>query len=233
MGWIWLFVLLIATAGGLSLAGKLRGAALQVSLAALMLGAAGYAYQGRPGLPGAPREGGLSRPALPLTEARQAMLGNFTAGERYLIIADSYARRGNTDEELGAIRAGLKAYPRDLALNIGLANALVDHAQMVTPAAELAFERAQQLAPQHPAPLFFHGLALARSGDLERGLVQFRAALALAPPGTSYRPMIEQGVLLLGNSITEQQMVPNQAPRQAAPSAAPPPPPQAQPSPRP
>ena len=221
MGWLWLFLLLAATASGLWVAGRLRGAALQVTLAALMLGAAGYAFQGRPDLPGAPREGGLSRPAIPLTEARQAMLGRFTAGERYLLIADSYARRGNTSEELGAIRAGLKAYPDNLALRIGLANALVDHAQMFTPAAELAFERARQIAPRHPAPLFFEGLARARSGELERGLELFREALARTPEETSFRPMIEQGVVMLTNSIAEQQMTPT---RPAAAGAVPAPP---------
>lgn len=205
MGWLWLFLLLAFTAGGLWLAGKLRGAALQITLAALMLGAAGYALQGRPELPGEPREGDPGRPALLLTEARQAMLGRFTAGERYLLIADSFARRGNTNEELGAIRAGLKAYPKDLALRIGLANALVDHAQMLTPAAELAFERARQINPRHPAPLFFEGLARARSGDLERGLDLFHAALALTPVGTSYRPMIEQGVAMVSARLAEQQ----------------------------
>nr|WP_314444838.1 cytochrome c biogenesis factor [uncultured Sphingomonas sp.] len=220
MGWLWLFLLVAATASGLWVAGKLRGAALQVTLAALMLGAAGYALQGRPELAGTPREGGLSRPAVPLTEARQAMLGRFTAGERYLLIADSYARRGNTSEELGAIRAGLKAYPDNLALRIGLANALVDHAQMITPAAELAFERARQVAPRHPAPLFFEGLARARSGDLERGLALFRAALALTPEGTSYRPMIEQGVQIIANTLAEQQMVPGRAEGQGAPPPA-------------
>lgn len=221
MGWLWLFLLLAATAAGLWVAGRLRGAALQVTLAALMLGAAGYALQGEPDLPGAPREGGLSRPALPLTEARQAMLGRFTAGERYLLIADSFARRGNTTEELGAIRAGLKAYPDNLALKIGLANALVDHAQMMTPAAELAFERARQAAPKHPAPLFFEGLARARSGDLEQGLQLFRAALALTPVGTSYRPMIEQGVTLVSITLSEQQAVPNRPTGQGIPPPAP------------
>lgn len=191
-----------------------------------MLGAAGHAFQGRPELAGTPREGELSRPAVPLTEARQAMLGNFTAGERYLLIADSFARRGNTTEELGAIRAGLKSYPRDLALHIGLANALVDHAQMITPAAELAFEQARRLAPRHPAPLFFEGLARTRSGDLEGGLARFRAALALTPPGTSYRPMIEQGVIMVGTALAEQQMVPNPGQRRPAtpPGPAAPPP---------
>lgn len=205
MGFVWLLLLLAATSGGLWFAGKLRGAALQVTLAALMLGAAGYALQGRPDLAGSPRNGGLDRPAMPLTEARQAMLGTFTASERYLLIADSFARRGNTTEELGAIRAGLKSNPNSLALRIGLANALVDHAQMMTPAAELAFEQARQIAPRHPAPLFFEGLAKARSGDLEQGLALFRAALARTPEGTSYRPMIEQGVAMVGNALAEQQ----------------------------
>lgn len=205
MGFVWLLLLLAATSGGLWFAGKLRGAALQVTLAALMLGAAGYALQGRPDLAGSPRKGGLDRPAVPLTEARQAMLGTFTASERYLLIADSFARRGNTTEELGAIRAGLKSNPNSLALRIGLANALVDHAQMMTPAAELAFGQARQIAPRHPAPLFFEGLAKARSGDLEQGLALFRAALARTPEGTSYRPMIEQGVAMVGNALAEQQ----------------------------
>lgn len=205
MGFVGLLLLLAVTSGGLWFAGKLRGAALQVTLAALMLGAAGYALQGRPDLAGSPRKGGLDRPAMPLTEARQAMLGTFTASERYLLIADSFARRGNTTEELGAIRAGLKSNPNSLALRIGLANALVDHAQMMTPAAELAFEQARQIAPRHPAPLFFEGLAKARSGDLEQGLALFRAALARTPEGTSYRPMIEQGVAMVGNALAEQQ----------------------------
>lgn len=197
MGFVALLALVVATATSLWWAGRLRGAALQVTLAALMFGAAGYAIQGRPGLPGSPKEGSAGRPALPLTEPRQAMLGTFTAGERFLLIADSFARRGNTGEALGAVRAGLRAYPNDLALRIGLANALVDHAGRVTPAARLAFEQARAIAPNHPAPLFFEGLALARSGEAEEGLSLFRQALALTPQGTSYRPMIEQGILAL------------------------------------
>jgi cytochrome c-type biogenesis protein CcmH/NrfG len=221
MGFVWLLLLLTATAGILWFAGKLRGAALQVTLAALMLGAASYALQGRPDLAGSPRKGGANRPAMPLTEARQAMLGMFTASERYLLIADSFARRGNTNEELGAIRAGLKANPDSLSLHIGLANALVDHAQMMTPAAELAYDRAQEMAPRHPAPFFFEGLARARSGDLEEGLRLFRAALALTPPGTSYRPMIEQGVAMLSSALAGQQRQGAGTARQRAPLTLP------------
>jgi tetratricopeptide (TPR) repeat protein len=172
--------------------GRLRGAALQVTLAALMLGGAGYALHGRPDLPGTPRYEKAVKRVVLLTEPRQAMLGTFTAGERYLTIADGYARRGNTSEALGAIRAGLRLDPKSLALRIGLANALVDHAGMLTPAARLAYERARAQAPNHPAPFFFEGLALARSGERKEALALFRRAMELTPEGTSYRPMIEQ-----------------------------------------
>jgi cytochrome c-type biogenesis protein CcmH/NrfG len=194
MGFLVLGAVTVVTATFLWWIGKLRGAALQITLAALMLGAAGYALQGRPDLEGKPRYDRTVRRVLPLTEPRQAMLGNFTAGERYLIIADSYARRGNTSEALGAVQAGLKVFPRDLSLRVGLANALVDHAGMVTPAARLAFEQAREVAPDHPAPYFFEGLALARSGQRDQAAILFQRALQLTPPGTSYRPMVEQAV---------------------------------------
>ncbi len=200
MGLVILFALIVVTGAGLWWAGRLRGPALQVMLAALMIGGAGYALQGRPDLAGQPRAKVAGRPMLPLTEPRRAMLGSFTAGERFLTIADSYARRGNSGEALGAVRAGIRRYPRDLSLRIGLANALVDHSGTMSQAAQLAFEQARSLAPRHPAPLFFEGLALARSGETEEGLALFRRSLALTPPGTSYRPMIEQAVQTLSQA---------------------------------
>lgn len=197
MGFLLLLTLVAVTGLGLWWLGRLRGAALQLTLAALMIGAAGYALQGRPSLSGAPASARATAAPLPLTEVRQAMLGRFNASDRWLVIADSFASRGNTGEAVGAIRAGLKAHPDDFALWIGLGNALVDHAGMITPASDLAFTRARQLAPQHPAPRFFEGLALARSGKREEALTLWREALALAPPGTSYRPMIAGGVAAL------------------------------------
>lgn len=207
MGLLALALLIIVTAAFLWWRGRLRGAALQIMLAALMIGGAGYALHGRPDLPGTPVYDKAVRRVVPLTEPRQAMLGTFTAGERYLIIADGYARRGNTSEALGAIRAGLKLDPNGLALKIGLGNALVDHAGMVTPAARLAYEQARAQAPDHPAPYFFEGLALARSGEREEGLALFRRALALTPQGTSYRPMIEQAV----SAMSEPAKAPEKA----------------------
>lgn len=204
MGLVLLLALVAVTGAALWWFGKLRGAALQLGLAALMIGAAGYALQGRPSLAGSSAEGTTRRIPLSLKEPRQAILGRFNQSDRWLMIADSFASRGNTGDAVGVIRAGLKAHPDDFPLWIGLGNALIDHAGMITPASDLAFTRARQLAPRHPAPLFFQGLALARAGKREEALALWQQALALVPPGTSYRPMIEGGVAALRNQPPQE-----------------------------
>lgn len=204
-GIIILGLLLVLVIGGLGWLGRLRGATLHLAAAALMIGAAGYATQGRPSLEGSPRESGRAAAPLPLTVPREAMLGQFTSSARWLSMADAFASRGNLDDAVGIIQAGLKEHPRDMSLWVGLGNALVDKAGMVTPAATLSYERARQLAPEHPAPLFFEGLAQARSGKREEALANWQRALSLTPPGTSYRPMIEQGVAAMQGRMPEAQ----------------------------
>ncbi|MGZ8997798.1 MAG: tetratricopeptide repeat protein, partial [Allosphingosinicella sp.] len=75
----------------------------------------------------------------------------------------------------------------------GLGNALVVHADgMMTPAAQLAFQRAAQLAPDHPGPRFFYGLSLAQGGQYDEAERIWRALLASAPADASYRPVVEE-----------------------------------------
>jgi tetratricopeptide (TPR) repeat protein len=198
MGFVWLLVLVALAASGLWLFGRLRGAALQLAIAALMIGAAGYALQGRPSLAGSPREAGRRAAPLPLTVPREAMLGQFNQSSHWLTMADSYARRGDTGGAVAIIRSGIRAHPRDAALHVGLGNALVDPAGMLSPAATLAFERARQLAPRHPAPLFFEGLARARAGERDKALALWDRASALTPPNASYRSIITGGIQALG-----------------------------------
>lgn len=193
-GLVILFALIAIAGAALALLGRLRGAGLQLTLAALMLGGAGYALQGRPDLPGSPHEGNRRAPPLPLTEPRHAIFGQFNGAERWIIISEALASRGDTGEAVGAIRAGLKASPTSAELWTVLGNALVDHGGTITPAATLAFDRAEQFAPKHPGPLFFRGLAEARSGQSEAALATWRRALALTPPEASYRPLIQGGI---------------------------------------
>lgn len=192
-------VIALSVVGGLRLGG-VRGPLLTLSAAALAFGCAGYAMQGRPGLAGTPRSA-ADRPApLDLSEARTAMLGRFTPEERWMTIADSLARRGKTEDAARLLATQVRRYPGDYALWVGLGNALVDHAGMLTPAARFAFERADALAPKYPAPKFFLGVAEARSGNPEEAARLWWEVLAEAPPGATWRPMVAQGLNAIGAS---------------------------------
>jgi cytochrome c-type biogenesis protein CcmH/NrfG len=194
------FLILLLLAG-LALAAMrllgLTGPLLTIAAAALMAGGGGYALQGRPDLPGSPARGSPEAHFLPLAKARHALLGQFTRSEHWLIIADSYAARGKTQDAVGLIQSGLRAHPDDYVLWVGLGNALVDHAGIMTPAAELAYARAARLAPWSPAAPFFHGLALLRSGQRDAALAEWKELLAAAPAQAGWRPLVEDGVAML------------------------------------
>ncbi|HWU91703.1 MAG TPA: tetratricopeptide repeat protein [Sphingomicrobium sp.] len=197
IGWLVLLLLLALAAAALWLM-RVRGPMLQACGAALLLGAAGYALQGRPGLPGAPADTELEHQFVPLAQARHAFFGNFSADESWLTMSEALERDGNTEDAVGILQNAVRRYPRSPELWIGLGNALVDHARGITPPAELAYKRAAALAPGHPAAPFFYGLALARSGDTQGALVLWRRILAEAPADASWRPLVAGGVDALG-----------------------------------
>lgn len=200
MGWLLISVLALAVFAALWRFGRFDRAALQFLGAGLLVAMAGYAWQGRPELPGKPVPP-PAREMLPdsaFAEARGDMLGQFDYAARWLTIADGYQRRGDTQNAAGVIKAGLRARPNDPDLWVGLGNALVLHADgMMTPAAELAFQRAARIAPDHPGPKFFYGLALAQGGKFDEAGAIWRNILATAPPDVSWRPMIEERLTML------------------------------------
>ena len=197
-GWVSLFALLAMSLGASLLLG-LRGAMLRLVAAATLLGAAGYVLQGRPSLAGTTARAGTSSQVVPLTGARHAFFGEFTGAESWMRISEGYARRGNTEDATGILINAANRYPHDPQLWVGLGNALVDQAGMMTPAADLAFARAEAVAPGHPAAPFFRGLALARSGDRSGALALWRKVLADAPADASWRPMVEDAVAALSS----------------------------------
>ena len=193
IGWLILLLMIGAGVGGLWLLG-VRGGLLTASMAALLLGASGYALQGRPGLAGAPATAGEGREILPLTEARHAFYGNFSGAEPWVRISEALARHGNSEDSVGILQNAVRRYPYDAQLWVALGNALVDHGHGLTPPAELAYRRAAEVSPGYPGPRFFYGLALARSGDREGALAQWREILADAPSDAEWKPLVEQGV---------------------------------------
>lgn len=195
-GWVALLALIACTLAllwGL----RVRGPMLQLAGAALLFGAAGYAMIGRPGLPSAPASAERHEPPIPLTNLRHAFFGRFGPTEHWLVISESYARRGETRNAAGVLQSAVREHPGDPVLWIGLGNALADHAGTITPASELAFRRAAELAPGHPAPRFFFGLALARSGDAADAIILWRQILAEAPANASWRPLVEDAIAAL------------------------------------
>jgi len=200
MGWLLLFVLAVLVLVALWKFGGVRGSALQLLGAALFLAAAGYAWQGRPNLTGKPVPPPVRQqlPDSDFAETRKAMLGSFDSAGAWLTLAESYQRGGDTQSAAEIIRSGLRKNPNDADLWVGLGNALVIHADgMMTPSAELAFQRASRIAPEHPGPKFFYGLALAQGGKFDEAENLWRGLLQTAPANASWRPMVEERLAML------------------------------------
>lgn len=195
-GLVILLGMLILAVGLLWLSGT-RGPTLIAATAVLFVGAAGYALQGSPGLAGSPRAGQAQAAPLPLDKAREIFMGRFNVSDRYFVLSDSFARRGDTLQAVGAMKAGIKQFPRDYQMWVGLGNALADHAQGITPAARLAFARAKELVPNAPAPDYFLGLALLRSGEAEEAERIWKDLLARTPPDAPWRAFIAEGLQLI------------------------------------
>ena len=197
MGWISLAVLLLLAVAALWLM-RVRGPMLQLCVAFLLFGCAGYAVQGSPGLPGSPRAAAPPGTILPMGPLRHAFFGQFNSEEAWMVMADSFASDGDTEGEAGVMSQAVKVHPDDYILWVGLGNALVDHAGVLTPAAEYAYKHAAELAPGYPAPLYFFGLALARSGDRDGAIAAWKQGLANAPADAVWRPIVEDSIATLG-----------------------------------
>jgi cytochrome c-type biogenesis protein CcmH len=200
IGWLTLLLVLAGTIALLRLLG-VRAGLLQACAAALLFGAAGYALQGRPSLPASPAQGAASRDVLPLSDARHAFYGKFAPGESWLRLSEALARSGSSQDSVNILQNAVRRYPTEPQLWVGLGNALFDHGQGLTPAAELAYRRAMELSPGYPAPRFFYGLARARSGDREGAIALWKDVLADAPPKASWRPLVEGGITVLSRPV--------------------------------
>jgi cytochrome c-type biogenesis protein CcmH len=169
-GWILMLLFAAAIAGGLWRWFRRDQAALQLLGAALLLACAGYAWQGRPGLAGAPKAaaGETLRPRSDFSRMREDLLGGMDQSSAWLTSAEPFLERGDTERGVELIRDDVTHNPRDMKLWLGLGDALVQHGEgIITPAAQMAFERAAEIAPDHPAPYYFFALAAAHMGEFD------------------------------------------------------------------
>jgi len=181
---------------------EFRGRKLEWSGAALFVGLAGYAWQGSPVLEGEPAENRRDRSPEGSIEVNDALLDNRNASsERWIKFAGALNRFGNHMNAAHAIQNGIDNDPDNPDLWVALGNALLLHGDgQMNPAAQLAFERAAQLAPGHPGPPFFLGLALAQAGRLDDAEATWRALLERTAPDAPYRADLESRLASIARS---------------------------------
>lgn len=166
----------------------------QIAAAAVLLGMTGYVLQGRPLA--------TSSPAMPLAasdigatqliDVRADMDQSFGGAKRWLVTADSFAKQGDYASAASYIQSGLRSDPKnpDLWSALGLQLMLASEGQM-SPPAQLAFDKARAIRPNHPAPYYFTGLARMISGDLNGGVLLWEKTLSLATPEAKWKVSIE------------------------------------------
>jgi cytochrome c-type biogenesis protein CcmH len=196
-GWLILFALALMVAGLLWRFGRMQRATLELLGAALLFGVAGYAWQGRPGLPGKPTPPSedARQPDSAFATERSKMMERFGGAAQILDAADAMHRQGWNRYAIALIKGALDKHPNNADLWVGLGNALVIHGGgMMSPAAQLAFDRAAKINPEHPGPPFFTGMAYAQSGQVDRAEEIWRGLLARAPAGAPWRADLEKRV---------------------------------------
>lgn len=202
MGWVMLVLLGVTTAALLMV---LRVPRLLWPLvgAMLMLGAAGYAWQGAPGLPGQPVSAeAVKLPVEPAyKDMRDALFGRFNGESLYFGISDRMLGDGDARAAAAVITGGIRYAPQNAALWSELGNVLALHDHAVSPASLFAFQQAMRLSPTHPGPPFFLGWTYIRSGQLAEARPYWARALALTPKGAFYRPAIADRLAALDSFL--------------------------------
>lgn len=218
IGWLVLLALGAVTLLGLIFIGRLPRNLWQLVAAALVLAAAGYALQGRPDLPGSPAKAlaAKSRTAEALIAMRADMDQTFSPARKWLIPADSFARDGDYKLSSAFIRSGLRESPRnaDLWGALGLQLMLASDGQMSEPA-KLAFARAHEIYPGHPATEYFRGLSDLFDGRVDLALTRWQALADRAPKSAKWKPRLESqiaGLKELARQAMEEQGVPTASP---------------------
>lgn len=193
----WLVVLLIAVAAFAAIAFWFRPprGGREAVAAALVIGIAGYALQGSPGVPAAPRPAGstmMSDPAA-FVEVRKDILGrDGPPGSSQVVIADAMVRHGQFADAVTVLQGAVEQDPGNAEAWVAMANALVAHADgLLTPAALHAFREAARADPGSPGAPFFLGLALAQSGQIGEARALWAGLVARAPADAPWKAQVQ------------------------------------------
>lgn len=191
MSWFPVIVLALAAFVLAAFALRLPKKGWTLFAAVLVFGLAGYATQGDPDMPGAPKQAAEVQAAESgeaMVAARRALFDPTMSPPPYLLMSDAFARRGEFGDAAAALRQGLNENPQHAEGWLALANALVEHAEgQLTPASLYAYGKADAAAPNHPGVSYYLGVALLRSGRPGEARGVWADMLETAPEDAPFR----------------------------------------------
>ncbi len=199
MTWLAIIALALGCFAALAFVLKAPRGGWEAIGAALLLGLAGYALQGRPGQPAAPHADDPSadaRGAVMVDERRiffgAAGAARDPAANSWVMIGDALVRHGQYANAATILRGAVEKDPGNGEAWLALANALVGHADgALSPAALYAYRHAIAADPDAPGPPYFLGLALAGSGRLQAAQSLWQGLLAKTPDDAPWRPDLQ------------------------------------------
>ena len=209
MTWALVIALALAAFAAMVLLFRLPRGAWTTVLAALALGLAGYAAQGWPSVPGAPKSAAPSTPGqgANLVDLRRAVLpDDLRSHHNAIVTADALTRHDEYADAATMLLGATRANPNDGEAWLALGNVLVAQAHgAMTPAASLAYRRAEAAAPQSPGVPFFIGIEQLQGGNFIEARALWLEAARRAPEGSEARKTIEDRIARL-DAIMQQIM---------------------------
>ena len=140
------------------------------------------------------RSGGARRPETIIRSASAdrgapRVFRPFTPAESWMRMSEALARNGNTADAVGILTNAVRQISRRRAI-VGRARQCAGRpCRRASPRRpNMPIAAPPKLAPGNPAGPFFHGLALARSGDPASAVAIWRSVLATAPADCQLAP---------------------------------------------
>ncbi len=192
---------------GLMLGARLPARDMAAPAAALLLGLAGYAWWGHPGLAGHSVQAKATVTFDErLAEKRRSIGERVGPAAKWLVMSDGLGRQGDTQDAANVLLSGLREFPEDPNLWVGLGNALLAHAGgTLSPSADYAYRRALALEPEGISPNYFYGLALAQSGEFEKTVPIWTALAERLPEEADLRAELVRNLGLLDQMIAARE----------------------------
>jgi cytochrome c-type biogenesis protein CcmH len=213
--WVLVIGLAVVAFAAMAVVFRLPRAAWTTVLAALAFGLVGYVAQGSPSLPGAPK---AAAPLVPgqgatLVELRRAVLPEPEwSSQPALITADGFTRRDRYADAATVLEGAVRANPRDGEAWLAMGNNIVATADgAITPAARLAYSRAETAAPKSPGVPFFVGVEQLQAGNFIAARGLWAEAAARAPEGSDARKVIESRITRLDAVVHQMLKMQQQA----------------------